>query len=225
MKKERFQITISDSLGVVSAEKVEPLEFDSVLVIAHGAGAGMDHKFMKTLAVGLAEQGVATVRFNFVYMENKKGRPDPGPIAEKTVSRVLETVKSMYPGLPIFVSGKSFGGRMTSNMLSKGSISGIEGIIFYGFPLHPAGKPSTERAEHLKNVKIPMLFLQGTRDALAELSLIRQVAEPLENATLTLFEGADHSFAIGKKDVVSELILASVKWMRWKLRIFATYNP
>lgn len=224
MKKERFQVHISDSLGVVSAEKIEPAEFDSVLVIAHGAGAGMDHRFMKQLATGWAEQGIATVRFNFVYMENKKGRPDPGPVAEKTVARVMETVKAMYPGLPLFASGKSFGGRMTSNMVSKNGGAGLEGIIFYGFPLHPAGKPSTDRAEHLKSVHIPMLFLQGTRDTLAQLDLIRQITTPLENATLTLFEGADHSFAIGKKDVISDLVTASVKWIRWKLRIFADYN-
>jgi uncharacterized protein len=211
MKIESFKIHISDSIGSVSAESIIPENMKSLLVLAHGAGADMNHKFMKLLAKGLAEIGIGTVRFNFPFMENKKGRPDPGPVAEKTIESVILKAKELFPTVRLFAGGKSFGGRMTSNLLSKRPLD-IKGIIFYGFPLHPPGKPSADRAAHLKTVAVPMLFLQGTRDALATLSLIQEVTSSLDRATLKIFEGADHSFAAGKKDVMSELISESKEW-------------
>jgi uncharacterized protein len=212
MKIESFKIHVSDTVGDVSAETLVPEQMSSLLVLAHGAGADMNHRFMKALAKKLAEVNIGTLRFNFPFMEKKKGRPDPGPVAEKTIETAISRAVEMFPTVRLFAGGKSFGGRMTSNLLSK-KLLPIKGIVFYGFPLHPPGKPSTDRAEHLKTVRSPMLFLQGTRDTLADLALITQVTSALPLATLTIFEGADHSFAIGKKDALDELVAASSKWM------------
>jgi predicted alpha/beta-hydrolase family hydrolase len=211
MKIDSYKIHVSESIGSVSAEAVIPEGMKSLLVLAHGAGADMNHKFMKSLAMGLAESSIGTLRFNFPFMENKKGRPDPGPVAEKTIESVISKAREMFPTVRLFAGGKSFGGRMTSNLLSKRPLA-LKGIIFYGFPLHPPGKPSTDRAAHLKTVTVPMLFLQGTKDTLANLALINETTSALAYATLKLFEGADHSFAIGKKDVLPELISASKAW-------------
>jgi uncharacterized protein len=213
MKIEPLKITISESIGVVSAEVLEPTSMDALLVLAHGAGAGMDHRFMKALAMSLAENGIGTLRFNFSYMEKKKGRPDPPAIAEKTVEQAIVKAKELFPNTTLIAGGKSFGGRMTSNLVSKASIPGLKGLVFFGFPLHPAGKPSTDRAVHLKQVTIAMLFLQGTRDALAELDLIKQTTTALDRAQLVLFEGADHSFAVGKKEIIPDLVAATRKWV------------
>lgn len=212
MKTESLKIAVSESIGSVSAEFVIPEKTNALLVLAHGAGADMNHKFMKALAKGLADVGVGTMRFNFPFMENKKGRPDVPAVAEKTIEAAIAKAKEVYPTTKLFAGGKSFGGRMTSNLLSKRPLE-VDGIVFYGFPLHAPGKPSTDRAAHLKDVKVPMLFLQGTRDALAVLELVREVTTPLATATLEIFEGADHSFAAGKKDVMSELIARSKNWI------------
>jgi uncharacterized protein len=213
MKIESFKIEISESIGEVSAEVLEPSNMDLMLVLSHGAGAGMDHRFMKALAKTLAEDRIGTLRFNFPYMEKGKGRPDPPAIAEKTVEKAIAKAKALYPTTNLIAGGKSFGGRMTSNYVSKMAVPDLKGLVFFGFPLHPAGKPSTDRATHLKQVNIPMLFLQGTRDALAELELIKQTTSSLELAHLILFDGADHSFAVGKKDVVPNLAAAVRKWI------------
>jgi predicted alpha/beta-hydrolase family hydrolase len=146
-------------------------------------------------------------------MEKGKGRPDPPAVAEKTVGQAIAKARSLYPNHSLIAGGKSFGGRMTSNLISKMSAPDLKGLVFFGFPLHPAGKPSTERAAHLKQVTLPMLFLQGTRDALAELDLIKETTDELKPAQLILFEGADHSFAVGKKDIVPDLVASVRKWV------------
>jgi uncharacterized protein len=212
MKIERFTVEVSPGIGSVTAELVEPTSMDAILVLAHGAGAGMDHRFMKTLAKGLAEVRIGTVRYNFPYMEKGKGRPDPPAIAEKTVQRAIEHTSLLYPAVRLIAGGKSFGGRMTSGFVARNGAGSLKGIVFYGFPLHPAGKPSTERAVHLKDITVPLLFLQGTRDSLATLDLIRQVTQPLHAARLVLFEGADHSFSIGKREIIPELVTATRLW-------------
>jgi uncharacterized protein len=212
MKFETFQLVVSESIGSVSAEVVEPSEMKVLLVLAHGAGANMNHRFMKALATQLAEAGIGTFRYNFPYMEKGKGRPDPPAIAEKTVEAAIAKAHAMYPGVHLLAGGKSFGGRMTSQRVSKSPMSYLKGIVFFGFPLHPAGKPAIDRAGHLKSVTIPLLFLQGTRDALADLSLITEVAGGLPTSSLILLEGADHSFVAGKKEMIPLLVEKTLTW-------------
>jgi hypothetical protein len=168
---------------------------------------------MITLAQSLAEEGVATMRFNFPFTENKKGRPDPPAVAHKTIEMAISKAKELFPKLPLFVAGKSFGGRMSSQYLSVHSDAAVRGIIFYGFPLHPQGKPSTERAEHLKGVKIPMLFLQGTKDELASWNLIELVCSSLPLAKLVKIEGANHAFKAGKQDIIKLLTHETKEWI------------
>ena len=183
------------------------------MTLAHGAGAGMKHSFMIALAQSLAEQGIGTLRFNFPFTENKKGRPDPPAVAHKTVEAAIANAQKLFPKLPLFVSGKSFGGRMTSQYLAAHPTEAVKGIIFYGFPLHPPGKPSIERAEHLKDVRVPMLFLQGTRDELATWDLIESVCSSLPTATLVKIEGADHSFKAGKINIIELLVNETKEWI------------
>jgi len=213
MSTRFFKIEVSPSVGNVSAKYMAPEKPICILTLAHGAGAGMDHSFMETLAGALAEVGIATLRFNFPFMEHKKGRPDSPAIAHATIEAAIKKARELNSKLPLFVSGKSFGGRMSSQYLSANPDSSVKGIIFYGFPLHPTGKPSTERADHLKALKIPMLFLQGTKDTLAEWALIKSVSESLRKATLVKLEGADHSFKAGKTDVMSLLVNETKKWV------------
>jgi predicted alpha/beta-hydrolase family hydrolase len=184
------------------------------MTLAHGAGAGMNHPFMVSLANSLAESGVATLRFNFPSTEHKKGRPDMPAVAHKTIEAAILKAHELFPSVPLFVSGKSFGGRMSSQYLSAHPNPEVKGIIFFGFPLHPPGKPSVERAEHLKDVKVPMLFLQGTRDELATLDLIESVCSSLPNAHLVKIEGANHMFKAGKQDTVPILANAAHDWMK-----------
>ncbi len=173
----------------------------------------MDHPFMETLSDALSKVGIATLRFNFPFMENKKGRPDSPAVAHATIAAAIKKARELQPDLPLFASGKSFGGRMSSQYLAEQTDSPVSGIIFYGFPLHPSGKPSTERADHLKALKIPMLFLQGSKDTLATWELIETVCGSLRKATLVKLEGADHSFKAGKKDVMSLLVDETKKWV------------
>jgi len=212
MSTRFFKIEVSPSVGNVSAKYMAPEKPICILTLAHGAGAGMDHSFMETLAGALAEVGIATLRFNFPFAEHKKGRPDTPAIAHATIEAAIKKAREVNAKLPLFVSGKSFGGRMSSQYLSANPDSSVKGIIFYGFPLHPTGKPSTERADHLKALKIPMLFLQGTKDALATWDLVEAVCKPLRKATLVKLEGADHSFKAGKKDIMSVLVDATKQW-------------
>lgn len=205
IKEKTISIPVSESIGAVSAVIVEPASCTAMMTLAHGAGAGMNHTFMVRLAQALAERSIGTVRFNFPYMENGKKRPDVPATAHKTIEQVIGYTSKHYPALPLYVSGKSFGGRMSSQLLAKQQFSSVKGIIFYGFPLHPAGAPAIDRSEHLHDITIPMLFLQGTRDALAEWSLITKVTSSLANAKLVSFEGADHSFKAKKIELIPEL--------------------
>jgi len=185
----------------------------AIVTLAHGAGAGMNHSFMVSLAQELAKLGIGTMRYNFLYIEQKKKLPDPPAIAHKTVAAAIDKTHELFPDIPLFVSGKSFGGRMSSQYLTKSAPDWIKGIIFFGFPLHPAGKPLIERAEHLKMLKLPMLFLQGTRDELAEWSLIEKVTGNLPWATLHKLEGTDHAFKMGKQDFIPVLAKATHDWI------------
>lgn len=213
MKARSLKIQVSSSIGKVSAEYIAPPGAKCILALAHGAGAGMDHPFMVALANSLAETGIATLRFNFPFAENKKRRPDTPAVAQQAIEAAIAKAQQLSPELPVLVAGKSFGGRMSSQYLSTHPESLVKGIIFYGFPLHAAGKPSTDRAAHLKNVKVPMLFLQGTRDALARLDLIESVCSSLPNATLIKIEGADHSFKAGKINTTEILSQATHHWV------------
>jgi uncharacterized protein len=181
-------------------------------------GAGMNHPFMIALAKSLEEAGIATLRFNFPFAEHKKGRPDFPAVAHKTIETAIHNAHELFPSLPLFVSGKSFGGRMSSQYLSVQHHTAVKGIIFYGFPLHPPGKPSEERAEHLKDVKVPMLFLQGTRDEMATLSLIETVCSSLPHAELVKIEGANHAFKAGKQNIVPVLTTITRDWMEKMLK-------
>lgn len=207
-------LDVSESAGKVSAEYIIPEKAKSIITLAHGAGAGMNHSFMVTLAKKLAELDVASLRFNFPFIEQKKRRPDLPAVAHKTIAVAIDEIKRSYAKLPLYLSGKSFGGRMSSQYLAAHPDDVVKGIIFFGFPLHPAGKPSTERAVHLKDVNVPMLFLQGTRDELATLELIEQVCSSLKQATLIKLEGADHAFKAGKQDLISVLANHANEWMK-----------
>jgi len=221
MSEERgVSIRIGETTGEVSGLLLVPPEPRAVLVLGHGAGAGMRHPFMARIARDLAERGIATVRYQFPYMEAGKGRVDPQPVAEATVRAAIHFTRSEFAAVPVFAGGKSYGGRMTSNALAAQDDAAVRGIVFYGFPLHLPKKPAVERAEHLRRVQRPMLFLQGTRDELAELGLVTQVAAELgAHATLHVVEGADHSFAVLRRDgrtaneVFAELGETAAGWM------------
>lgn len=219
MNSELLTLPVSPSVGTVTAEYIVPVKSICIMTLAHGAGAGMNHPFMVTLANSLADVGIATLRFNFPFTENKKRRTDVPAVAHKTVEAALYHAHETFPALPLFISGKSFGGRMSSQCLSLRPYPAVNGIIFFGFPLHPAGKPSVERAEHLKDVIAPMLFLQGTRDELATLSLVEEVCSKLPKATLVKIEGADHSFKAGKQDTVGVLVSETVDWIKNVVKI------
>ena len=198
-----------------------PAKAEACYVFAHGAGAGMNHVFMAAIASGLAERGVATLRFQFPYMEQGSKRPDVPKVAQGAVRAAVQEAAKRLPDLPLFAGGKSFGGRMTSQAQAAEPLPNVRGLVFVGFPLHPAGKPSAERAQHLAGVQVPMLFLQGTRDTLADLDLIRDTTAKLEGrATLHVVDGADHSFHVlarsGRTDeqVRAELLDTMAGWMK-----------
>jgi predicted alpha/beta-hydrolase family hydrolase len=198
-----------------------PPKAQACLVLAHGAGAGMTHAFMQAVASELADRGIATFRYQFPYMEAGSGRPDSPKIAHATVRAAVEAAAREVKSLPLFAGGKSFGGRMTSQAEALEPLAGVKGLVFFGFPLHPAGKPSAERGDHLADVKVSMLFLQGTRDALAELDLLKPLVKSLgKRATLNLVGDADHSFHVpaktGRKDaeVRAELLDFAAEWMK-----------
>jgi uncharacterized protein len=189
-------------------------------VLAHGAGAGMAHPFMGAIAHDLAERGVATLRYQFLYMEQRSKRPDPPKLAHAAVRAAVEEASRLLPDVPLFAGGKSFGGRMTSQAQAASPLAGVRGLVFLGFPLHPPGKPSNERAKHLFDVNVPMLFLQGNRDEFAELNLLEPLCVELRaRATLKLFADADHSFHVpartGRKDaeVRTELLDTLDGWI------------
>jgi predicted alpha/beta-hydrolase family hydrolase len=213
MNTRSLSLNVSPEIGAVTAEYFVPQQARAILTLAHGAGAGMQHSFMVELATALAGAGIATLRFNFPFTENKKGRPDQPRVAHATVAVAIDHAHASYPELPLYAAGKSFGGRMTSQYLAAHPRADVKGIVFYGFPLHPPGKPGIERAEHLRGITVPMLFLQGTRDELATWDLVYSVASSLRKTRLVKIEGADHAFKAGKKDVISILVNATVDWV------------
>ncbi|MGY8637680.1 alpha/beta hydrolase [Bradyrhizobium sp. 14AA] len=198
-KTQELKLDI-ERIGTVSAILTQPADARACYVLAHGAGADMRHAFMEKVAAGLSERGIATFRFNFLYMEKKHGRPDQPAVAHAAIRAAVEEAARLCPGLKLVAGGKSFGGRMTSQAQSKAPLPGVKGLAFLGFPLHADKKPSSERADHLTGIAIPMLFLQGTRDGLADLSHLKPVVEKLgAKATLHEVAGGDHSFAVLKK--------------------------
>jgi predicted alpha/beta-hydrolase family hydrolase len=208
-----------EGAGEVSAILMRPAEARWLLMLAHGAGAGMTHPFLEKLAGELACVGVATFRYQFPYMEQRRRVPDSPSVAAATVASAVRAASKAAPGLPLFAGGKSFGGRMSSQAASQQLLGGVRGLVFFGFPLHPPNKPGTKRAEHLAKVQIPMLFLQGTRDTLADLNLLRPICRDLGPlATLHVVETADHSFHVLKSsgktdgDVVRELAQTTASW-------------
>ena len=216
---QSLQITIDDG-SAVSGLLMCPREASACYVFAHGAGAGMEHNFMAAISEGLAERKIATLRYQFPYMDRGSKRPDVPAVAQAAVRAAVAQAPQLMADLPIFAGGKSFGARMTSQAQAANPMTGLQGLIFIGFPLHPAGKLSQDRARHLFDVQLPMLFLQGTRDELADLDLVKEVAGQLgSRATLRLFEHADHSFHVparsGRTDtqVRSELLDVMAAWI------------
>ena len=197
-----------------------PARARALYVFAHGAGAGMAHPFMTAVATDLSDRGIATLRYQFPYMEARAKRPDPPKVAHAAVRAAVAAARSRVPKLALFAGGKSFGGRMTSQAQAETPLDAVRGLIFLGFPLHPPGRPSQERAEHLSRVDVPMLFLQGARDEFAALDQLRPVCRALgKAATLKLFDDADHSFHVpartGRKDagVRNEMLDAFAAWI------------
>jgi predicted alpha/beta-hydrolase family hydrolase len=216
---QRLAIKIDETVSV-SGLLLAPERPSACLVLAHGAGAGMSHPSMAALAAGLHRRGVASLRYQFPYMEQGARRPDRPEVAQRAVRAAVSQASALLAGCPLFAGGKSFGGRMTSQAQAASPLPQVRGLVFFGFPLHPAGKPSKERARHLSDVHVPMLFLQGSRDALADHVLIVQVAEELgDSARLLMLPGADHSFHVparsGHTDAgVRDILLdAAVDWM------------
>jgi predicted alpha/beta-hydrolase family hydrolase len=211
---------ISQGTIAVSAVLVRPANARACLVLAHGAGAGMSHPFMETVAAGLGERGIASLRYQFPYMEKGGKRPDPPAVAHAAVRAAVKEAGRCCPGLPLLAGGKSFGGRMTSQAQAIAPLPGVRGLAFLGFPLHPAGKPSTSRAAHLSDVKIPMLFLQGTRDDLAEMALLEPVVKGLAGlASLHLVREGDHSLHVparsgrNNREVMNEVLDMLSAWI------------
>ena len=215
---ERLRFAV-EGAGEVSAILMRPADARWLLVLAHGAGAGMTHPFLEKLARELATVGVATFRYQFPYMEQRRRVPDSPSVATATVAGAVRAAATAGAGLPMLVGGKSFGGRMSSQAASLGLLDGVKGLVFFGFPLHPPNRPGTKRADHLAKVRMAMLFLQGTRDALADLNLLRPICTDLGSlATLHVIESADHSFHVLKSsgkndaDVLRELARTTASW-------------
>lgn len=217
---EPQKVTIGVGEQPVSALLMRPPGAKALYLFAHGAGAGMTHRSMASNADGLAERGIATLRYQFPYMEKGGKRPDPPALAHAAVRAAAAEAVRLAPDLPLFAGGRSFGGRMTSQAQAAEPLAGVRGLGFLGFPLHPAGKPGIERAEHLDRVEVPMLFVSGQRDALAELDLLRPVVAGLGGrAALHLVASADHSFKVAAKsgrtaaDAEAEALDALARWM------------
>src|SRR5213596_4006703 len=206
-------------VGDVSGLLLQPDGARLLYVLAHGAGAGMRHPFLEVVAQRLAERSIATLRYQFSYMEQRGRRPDPPAVAAATVRAAVIEAARAAPGLPLVAGGKSFGGRMTSTAQAEEPLPGVRGLVFLGFPLHPPGRAGDQRAEHLAQVQVPMLFLQGTRDDFADLTLLKPLIKRLgQRATLHLVEGGDHSFHVLKRsgrtdaDVMGEIADAIAEW-------------
>ncbi len=206
-------------VGDVSGLLLRPEHARLIYVLAHGAGAGMRHPFLESISQRLAERGIATLRYQFPYMERRARRPDTPAVAAATVRTAVVEAARLAPGLALVAGGKSFGGRMTSTAQAEEPLPGVRGLVFLGFPLHPPGRPDDKRAEHLNRVAIPMLFIQGTRDEFADPKLLRPVLKRLgARATLHLVEDGDHSFRVSKRtgradaDVMGELVQVIGDW-------------
>jgi uncharacterized protein len=216
LKDLRFAV---DGAGEVSAILLRPNSAGWLLVLGHGAGAGMAHPFMRALAEELSTVGIATLRYQFPYMQERRRVPDPPAVLTATVASAVRAAASEAPGLPLLAGGKSMGGRMTSQAAAQHGLDGVRGLVFFGFPLHPPNRPGTKRSDHLSDVRQPMLFLQGTRDEFAHLDLLRPVTKRLGSlATLHIIEGADHSFHMLRKsgkteaEVLEELVQTTASW-------------
>jgi predicted alpha/beta-hydrolase family hydrolase len=216
-----LRLELPDGHQPVSALLERPADAWLLYILAHGAGAGMRHKFLESISVAFAARGVATLRYQFPYMEAGMKRPDSPQVAEATVEAAVRRASELAPELPLIAGGKSFGGRMTSGAAARGLLPSVKGLVFLGFPLHPPGQPGTRRAEHLDQVDAPMLFLQGTRDQFAQLDLLTPLCRRLgPRATIHLIEGGDHSFSVPKRSgrtpaqVLDELADTLVQWAR-----------
>ena len=215
---EKLRIVVPGN-AEVSALLVRPPTARWLLVLGHGAGAGMAHPFLEKLAKELAEAGVATLRYQFPYIEERRRVPDKPEVLMASVAAAVERAAETTPELPLLAGGKSMGGRMTSQAAAESLLGPVKGLVFFGFPLHPPNRPGTKRAEHLARVNVPMLFLQGTRDTLADLALLRPVCEQLgSHATLHIIQEGDHSFHVLKKagktdaEVIKELAETTAAW-------------
>jgi len=215
---EQLRFEVEDG-GEVSARLMRPAKARRLLVLAHGAGAGMNHPFMEMLAGEFAHVGFATLRYQFPYMEERRRVPDAPAVLTATVVAAVRAAAEAAPGLPLLAGGKSMGGRMTSQAAAQHALDGVRGLVFFGFPLHPPKQPGTKRADHLAKVTVPMLFLQGTRDTFADLKLLRPICAKLgSQATLHVIETADHSFHVlkssGRSDaeVLRELAERAAAW-------------
>jgi len=215
-EKLRFAV---EGAGDVSALLLKPQSARWMLVLGHGAGAGMTHPFLEKLAAELAKVEIATLRYQFPYMEERRRVPDKPAVLTATVAAAVRAAWESAPELPLLAGGKSMGGRMTSQAASQGLLTGVKGLVFFGFPLHPPNRPGTNRGEHLTNVSQPMLFLQGTRDTLADLQLLQPICADLgTRVTLHVIDGADHSFHVlkssGKNDpaILTELAQTTASW-------------
>jgi uncharacterized protein len=216
-----LRIDVGERIGTVSGLLVRPPNAWVMYALAHGAGAGMRHRFMDAIATALALRGVATLRYQFPFTEAGSRRPDPPGVLEATVRAAADAAREHAEGLPLVAGGKSLGGRMTSNAQARRPLTGVSALVFLGFPLHPPKQPGERRAEHLRDVELPMLFLQGTRDELAHLDLMRPVCDRLgARATLHIVDGADHGFEVLKRsgrtntEVMEELAETVASWCR-----------
>ena len=219
--REESDVLVPEAQTRVSTLLVGPSEPSLVVVLAHGAGAGMHHAFLESVAAGLAARGTATFRYRFPYMERGGGRPDAPPTLTATVRAATAAAQTRFPDAALIAGGKSLGGRMTSTAAASAPLPGVRGLAFFGFPLHAPGRPARSRAEHLARVTVPMLFLQGTRDEFADLGLLREALAPLgSRATLHLIDGGDHSFKVLKRsgrtpaEVLDELLDTLDRWAR-----------
>jgi len=218
VKEIRF--TVGERSGDVSALFDRPRGATACYVLAHGAGAGMRHAFMESIAARLAARKVATFRYQFPYVEAGRRAPSPAPVLQKTVRRAVEEAGRVAQGLPLLAGGKSMGGRMTSLAAAKETLPGVRGLVFLGFPLHAPAKPGRERGEHLAHVGRPMLFVQGTRDKLADLSLLRPLVDPIPGAEIHVIDDGDHSFHVPKRsgrtdeEVLDEIADRVAGWAR-----------
>ncbi|KQW60306.1 alpha/beta family hydrolase [Variovorax sp. Root411] len=231
MKTERLTIPVTSDIAV-SALALAPADPDACFVFAHGAGAGMTHPFMETVAAGLAKRRIATLRYQFPYMERGSRRTDAPALAHATVRAAVQRAHAHFGPLRLFAGGKSFGGRMTSQAQALDPLPDVQGLVFLGFPLHPAGKPSNIRAEHLTEIQVPMLFIQGTRDKLAEQDQLRPVRRRLGSwATVMEIDGADHGFGVLRRDgrsaedAIEEVLDGVAVWTSaWRLEFCLHMN-